>query len=256
MNSANGRIEMPNNLNEFEVSHDAGQTENRTRSTSARTDAKDNLDYEGYKRQLNVSFKDFQLTVNDGTLTSGNDKTYLKSPNGSSSQGKLENVFFLFPKNRDFGEADEFHETHRVLGGEKEVSYNLANAHIDDRGRLASRTPLPNKSEGGAFLNYDDSTRQFRFAKGSNSTSYLASTGLNFQENIKELVVYDSTMYRIKLNNFWYNNNVTVHIRKVNGGPLPAAKGQPLLLTPLTVRFFGNRLACWAPQVITSEDNE
>jgi len=39
MNSANGRIEMPNNLNKFEESHDAGQTENRTRSTSARTDA-------------------------------------------------------------------------------------------------------------------------------------------------------------------------------------------------------------------------
>ena len=138
MNSANGRIEMPNNLNKFEESHDAGQTENRTRSTSARTDAKDNLDYEGYKGQLNVSFKDL-LTFNwNGTLTSGNDKTYLKNPDGSSSQGKLENVLFLFPKNRDFGEADEFHETHRVLGGQKKVSYNLANAHIDDRGRLAS----------------------------------------------------------------------------------------------------------------------
>ena len=111
MNSANGRIEMLNDLNKFEESHDAGQTENRTRSTSARTGAKDNLDYEGYKRQLNVSFKDFQLTVNNSTLTSGNDKTYLKNPDGSFSQGKLENVFFLFPKNRDFGEADEFHET-------------------------------------------------------------------------------------------------------------------------------------------------
>lgn len=105
-------------------------------------------------------------------------------------------------------------------------------------------------------MNHEDSTRQFRFAKGSNSTSYLASTGLNFQVNIKELDVDDSTMYSIKFTNFWYNNNVTVHIRKGNSGALPAVKGQPLLLTPLAVRFFGNRLACWAPQVITSEDNE
>jgi hypothetical protein len=191
------------NLTKFVVSADS--TTNNTSYSSVNQDGT----LGGYKRQLNCDFSNIKLTVNDG----GSDKIYTYD----SKNRKLQDVKFLFPKNRDFGQVDEFQNTYRILGGQKETTYNIANLNIDDNGCVESFVDAPQNDGGTANLQltYDSSTEKFKIRDDSGST---IGTGESFFENTKEMNISANTTYRIKLSPDWFNLRVALKISKGSSG--------------------------------------